>query len=103
VRMRLDEKMNNAATFECMREDHTLGHLVRMECLRDPDVRFCGYQIEHPLKHDVMIKVQTTKRSTPATAVEHACERLAGEYRAMARSFQFALERAGEAGGMEER
>tara|TARA_Y100000780_G_C13401947_1_gene308402 strand:- start:116 stop:391 length:276 start_codon:yes stop_codon:yes gene_type:complete len=60
-------------------------------------------QIEHPLKHDVMIKVQTTKRSTPATAVEHACERLAGEYRAMARSFQFALERAGEAGGMEER
>ena len=45
VRMRLDEKMNNAATFECMREDHTLGHLVRMECLRDPDVRFCGYQV----------------------------------------------------------
>lgn len=43
--MRLDEKMNNAATFECMREDHTLGHLVRMECLRDPDVRFCGYQV----------------------------------------------------------
>ncbi len=45
--MRLDEKMNNAATFECMREDHTLGHLVRMECLRDPDVRFCGYQVRY--------------------------------------------------------
>ena len=61
-----------------------------------------GPQIEHPLKHDVLIKVQTTKRTTPAASVEHACERLEGEYRAMQRAFESALERVGEARGMEE-
>ena len=100
--MHKDEKMNNAATFECLREDHTLGNLLRMECLRDPTVRFSGYQIVHPLSHDVLIKVQTIKKTTPAAAVEHACERLSGELRAMGRALESALELVGETEGMEE-
>ena len=49
--MRKDEKMTNTATFECMREDHTLGNLLRTECLRDRDVRFAGYQVRTPAHH----------------------------------------------------
>ena len=41
-----DTKVTNAGTFRFNKEDHTVLNLLRMQLLRDPAVRFAGYQ--HP-------------------------------------------------------
>lgn len=55
----LDTKLKNAGTFKIEREDHTIGNLLRMQLLADPDVIFVGYKNPHPLEHHIVLKVQT--------------------------------------------
>ncbi|KAJ8606422.1 hypothetical protein CTAYLR_010338 [Chrysophaeum taylorii] len=55
-----DQKIPNAGLFTIYKEDHTIGNLVRMQLLRDSDVRFAGYKLPHPLEHRCLVKVQTT-------------------------------------------
>lgn len=55
----LDTKLKNAGTFKIEREDHTIGNLLRMQLLSDPDVIFVGYKNPHPLEHHIVLKVQT--------------------------------------------
>ena len=46
-----DTKVSNAGTFTLNKEDHTVANLLRMQLLRDPNVRFVGYIHPHPLIH----------------------------------------------------
>ena len=75
----VDGKMPNAKTFRFAREDHTLGHLMRMEMLRDPAVRFAGYKHPHPLENDILVKVQAAPGSTPGAVLSGALKRLETE------------------------
>lgn len=82
VTLERDAKVANAALFVLQREDHTVGHLLRMELLRDPRVRFAGYRHPHPLDTHIELKVQVAdSKSHPAAAVEEACRALATEFR----------------------
>jgi DNA-directed RNA polymerase II subunit RPB11 len=45
-----DTKVSNAGTFTFNKEDHTVGNLLRMQLLRDPQVKFAGYMHPHPLE-----------------------------------------------------
>jgi len=74
-----DTKLENAGTYTVEREDHTLGNLVRMQLFRDPSVLFSGYRIPHPLESRMLIKVQTTGKSSPQEAFEQAMLNLKGE------------------------
>jgi DNA-directed RNA polymerase II subunit RPB11 len=75
-----DTKVNNAGTFILNKEDHTIGNLLRMQLLRDPAVRFAGYQTPHPLLHHVVLKVQTVSSNVaPVDVVSAAVEDLANE------------------------
>ena len=38
--------------------------MVRIQLHRDEDVLFAGYKQPHPLEHKVILKVQTSKRSS---------------------------------------
>ena len=49
----------NAGTFIMMKEDHTLGNLLRIQLLRDEQVRFAGYRIPHPLKFETQLRIET--------------------------------------------
>jgi DNA-directed RNA polymerase II subunit RPB11 len=81
VAMERDSKVQNAALFTLQREDHTVGHLLRMELLRDAGVRFAGYRHPHPLDQHIELRVHVASSALhPAGAVEAACRRLAVEF-----------------------
>lgn len=62
-------------------------HICR-QLLRDPNVRFAGYRVPHPLIHDVEIKVQAMDaRTTPAKLLESAIEDLGTEADILERQF----------------
>ena len=88
----VDGKMANATTYKFMREDHTLGQLLRMELLRDPAVRFAGYKHPHPLENDIVVKVQAAPGSTPNAVVEAALRRLETEFTVMQTAFRGQVE-----------
>jgi DNA-directed RNA polymerase subunit L len=54
-----DSKRPNAGTFILAKEDHTIGNLMRLQLLRDPNVRYAGYRMPHPLIFDCHIRVET--------------------------------------------
>ena len=54
-----DIKRPNAGTFILGKEDHTLGNLMRIQLLRDNQVRYAGYRIPHPLIFDCHLRVET--------------------------------------------
>ena len=64
-----DGKKANAATFILHKEDHTLGNLIRMQLLRDTNVRFAAYRMPHPLIFDTHIRVESMNARTPPTKV----------------------------------
>mmetsp|Transcript_15261 Transcript_15261/g.23666 ORF Transcript_15261/g.23666 Transcript_15261/m.23666 type:complete len:125 (+) Transcript_15261:75-449(+) len=75
-----DTKVANAGMFIINKEDHTLGNLLRMQLLRNPEVRFSGYRIPHPLIHLVELKVQTSSGNvSPVEVVSAAIEDLSNE------------------------
>ena len=41
------------------KEDHTLGNLIRIQLLRDEQVRFAGYRIPHPLVFEAQLRIET--------------------------------------------
>ncbi|RKP05419.1 DNA-directed RNA polymerase [Thamnocephalis sphaerospora] len=76
LRMELDTKIPNAATFVIEKEDHTLGNMLKTQMLKDPAVLFAGYQVPHPLEHRVKIKVQTDDEYTPVNAMRKSIHQL---------------------------
>ncbi|KAL9832086.1 putative DNA-directed RNA polymerase [Arabidopsis thaliana] len=54
-----DTKIINAASFTVEREDHTIGNIVRMQLHRDENVLFAGYQLPHPLKYKIIVRVRS--------------------------------------------
>ncbi|KAJ3352691.1 DNA-directed RNA polymerase II core subunit [Entophlyctis luteolus] len=65
VSMEKDSKIPNAATFTILKEDHTLGNLLRAQLLKNPKVLFAGYKVPHPLEHTFVLKIQTTPDTNP--------------------------------------
>jgi DNA-directed RNA polymerase II subunit RPB11 len=66
---RPDNKKPNAGTFVLAKEDHTLGNLIRIQLLRDRNVRFAGYRMPHPLIYDCHIRVETIDSKVTPTKV----------------------------------
>ena len=75
-----DVKMENAAVFYFVKEDHTMGNIVRMSLLRDKCVRFAGYRLPHPLQPVCEVKVQTNGEVTPLLSMISALEALETEF-----------------------
>ncbi|CAN8278859.1 unnamed protein product [Cochlearia groenlandica] len=67
-----DTKIINAASFTIEREDHTIGNIVRMQLHRDENVLFAGYQLPHPLKYKIIVRIHTTSQSSPMQAYNQA-------------------------------
>lgn len=80
-----DTKLFNSGTFKLEREDHSMGNLLRMQLLRDPDVVFVGYKHPHPIEHHILLRVQTALRPRnggnyqPPDALRTALQDLAAE------------------------
>lgn len=89
-----DTKIENAGKFRFNKEDHTVLNLLRMQLLRDPAVRFCGYQHPHPLLHYYDLKIQTNNSTvSPADVLSNAIEDLGGECDHLTQMFESAVEK----------
>jgi DNA-directed RNA polymerase II subunit RPB11 len=86
--MEMDTKIPNAATFTVLKEDHTLGNMLRMKLLDNPQVIFAGYKMPHPLEHEFVLKVQTTKDTTPLQVLKDEISNLLTETNYIMRNFQ---------------
>jgi DNA-directed RNA polymerase II subunit RPB11 len=88
ISMEMDTKIPNAATFTILKEDHTLGNMLRMKLLDNPQVIFAGYKMPHPLEHEFLLKVQTTKDTTPLQVLQEEINKLITEITGIMRNFQ---------------
>lgn len=71
-----DTKVPNSAIFVIAKEDHTLANMLKAQLLHNPQVRFAGYKVPHPLEPRVELNIQTTDETTPVKALELAIEEL---------------------------
>ncbi|KAF7983474.1 hypothetical protein HWV62_21772 [Athelia sp. TMB] len=78
VELAEDTKIPNAATVTILKQDHTLGNMIRAQLLSMPQILFAGYKVPHPLHPNFQIKIQTDGTITPAVALEQACTALIG-------------------------
>ncbi|TFK26120.1 DNA-directed RNA polymerase II [Coprinopsis marcescibilis] len=83
-----DSKIPNAATIKIVKQDHTLGNMLRAQLLSMPQVRFAGYKVPHPLQPYFLVKVQTDGSITPQAAVEAACNKLIATVEVVAQKFK---------------
>ena len=92
-----DTKVPNAVTMVIEREDHTLGNMVRMQLLDDPNVLFCGYRQKHPLEPAIQLKVQTRSPNPgPVQVVDSALIALNAELKTFKDRFETELRRKQE-------
>mmetsp|Transcript_7018 Transcript_7018/g.23290 ORF Transcript_7018/g.23290 Transcript_7018/m.23290 type:complete len:137 (-) Transcript_7018:1781-2191(-) len=88
-----DTKISNAGTFVVLREDHTFGNLVRMQLHRDRHVLFAGYQLPHPLRHELNVTIQTDNdKYPPVKAMDEALAELKTEFDSIRANFQEKLQ-----------
>mmetsp|Transcript_8401 Transcript_8401/g.19846 ORF Transcript_8401/g.19846 Transcript_8401/m.19846 type:complete len:124 (-) Transcript_8401:63-434(-) len=72
IHMEEDTKIEGAANFTIIKEDHTIGNPLRCQLLRDPSVLFAGYRLPHPLEQKMQLKIQTKSTSNPQLALTDA-------------------------------
>eukprot|EP01083_Nonionella_stella_P217761 781576_1 len=69
-----DTKHEHSATFTILKEDHTLGNVLRMQLLQDDRVVFAGYKVPHPLLNEVVLKVRTNGAASPADCLMNSID-----------------------------
>ena len=86
-----DTKTENTATFTFNKEDHTLGNLLRMQLLRDKEIRFAGYIMPHPLINRLDLKLMT-KETLPQNQLVYALDDLISETQDIDKKFNEAVQ-----------
>ncbi|OTB00106.1 hypothetical protein M426DRAFT_324517 [Hypoxylon sp. CI-4A] len=60
---------DTAASFEFLKEGHTLGNALRYIIMKNPDVEFCAYAIPHPSEDKMNLRIQTYDTTTATAAL----------------------------------
>ncbi|OAF71158.1 RNA polymerase II subunit B11 [Intoshia linei] len=87
-----DTKVPNSAIFTINKEDHTIGNLIKVQLIKDPNVVFAGYKVPHPLDHKVIVRVQTTGRATPHDCFKSAITDIISELSLLKERFTEAIQ-----------
>ncbi|KAI0802561.1 DNA-directed RNA polymerase [Xylaria sp. FL0064] len=67
---------STAASFEFLKEGHTLGNALRFIIMKNPDVEFCAYAIPHPSEEKMNLRIQTYDTTTATAALEKGLQDL---------------------------
>ncbi|KAF2968472.1 hypothetical protein GQX73_g5117 [Xylaria multiplex] len=67
---------STAASFEFLKEGHTLGNALRYIIMKNPDVEFCAYAIPHPSEDKMNLRIQTYDTTTATAALEKGLQDL---------------------------
>ena len=73
MRIRILERGERSLKIEIIGEGHTFCNLLRDFLLRNPDVEFAAYRIDHPLVSNPVFYVRT-KDGEPEEALKKAAE-----------------------------
>lgn len=73
MKIRILEKSEKSMRFEIIGEGHTFCNLLRDFLLKNPDVDFAAYKIDHPLVSNPVFYVRT-RESRPEEALKKAAE-----------------------------
>lgn len=79
IKIEKDSRIPDTCIFTILKEDATIGNLLRDQLLKDPNVLFAGFKISHPLDHKIILRVRTTPDYTPQEAVTNAINDLISE------------------------
>eukprot|EP00160_Parvularia_atlantis_P019927 Unigene8027_Nuclearia_a/m.24643 Unigene8027_Nuclearia_a/g.24643 ORF Unigene8027_Nuclearia_a/g.24643 Unigene8027_Nuclearia_a/m.24643 type:complete len:118 (-) Unigene8027_Nuclearia_a:80-433(-) len=93
VTVNKNTKFTDAATFIFEAEDHTLGNLLRMRLLENPQVLFAGYKMPHPLEHRFILNVQTRPTTTPEQVLVEAIVSLRSDLDSLRVQYQNEIQR----------
>lgn len=63
-------------TYALYDEDHTLSNALRIVMMKNPNVKFCGYSIPHPLESRVLFRVETFNKVPAIDAFKKGLEDL---------------------------
>ncbi|KIK52842.1 hypothetical protein GYMLUDRAFT_49682 [Collybiopsis luxurians FD-317 M1] len=88
VEVNEDTKIPNAATIKILKQDHTLGNMLRAQLLSMPQVLFAGYKVPHPLHPYFLLKIQTDGTTPPDAILSEACNQLIGSLSSLESSFK---------------
>lgn len=67
---------STAASYEFLKEGHTLGNALRYIIMKNPDVEFCAYAIPHPSEDKMNLRIQTYDTTTATAALEKGLQDL---------------------------
>lgn len=90
----VDQKIADAGTFRLMKEDHTIGNILRHSLLRDTRVLFAGYRMPHPLDFSVRIKIKTVSNNDCITVLCDSIDNVTTEYESIKDQLQRQLNSA---------
>lgn len=75
MKVRVLEKDERSLKIEIIGEGHTFCNLLRDFLLKNPDVEFAAYRIDHPLVSNPVFYVKTKERR-PEEALKRAAEEM---------------------------
>jgi len=88
ITFEMDKKIPDAGTFTIMKEDHTVGNMVRFSLLRDTRVVFAGYRMPHPLENKMHVKIRTRPAFRPVAVFNDSLTALTAEIGAIETQFK---------------
>lgn len=90
MKIRILEKDERSMRFEIIGEGHTFCNLLRDFLLKNSDVEFAAYRIDHPLVSNPIFYLRT-KQSKPEDALKKAAEEIINTLELFKQKFTEAL------------
>jgi DNA-directed RNA polymerase subunit L len=90
MKVRILERGERSLKIEIVGEGHTFCNLLRDFLLRNTDVEFAAYRIDHPLVSNPVFYVRT-KNKRPEEALKKAAEDMVATLEDFKKVFSFAL------------
>ncbi len=90
MKIRILERNEGSMKFEVIGEGHTFCNLLRDFLIRNPDVEFAAYRIDHPLVSNPVFYLKT-KESKPEDALKKAAEEIIKALEAFKNNFMKTL------------
>ena len=84
-----------SASFQIIDEDHTLGNALRYIIMKNPEVEFVGYSIQHPSENKLNFRIQTYGSITAVEAFHMGLDNLSELCGVIEDKFQETLEKGG--------
>lgn len=74
--MRVNTDNLNYYSFLIDKENDTIGNLLSTYITYDKNVMYCGYIIEHPLKNNIILKIQLKEDNTLENNIKNICDNI---------------------------